>query len=76
MLKQLHAESLVSSLLESYHLKAELIPFYFFRVRANGLLEWRDSDPKWKSHRIPVCDEAQFDPFLDREEAQGRQAEA
>lgn len=68
MATQIHAESLVSSLLEFYHLDAELLPFYFFRVRASGLLEDRDFHPKWKSHAIPHCDEAQFAPFALREQ--------
>jgi hypothetical protein len=66
MRQQLHAETLVGTLLDHYHIKAELVPFYFFRVRAAGVLEPRDFKPRWKSHAIPACDRAMFAPFVQR----------
>ena len=78
MRQQIHAETLVSTLLDHYKLAAELVPFYFFRVRQNGLLEARDYKPRWKSFAIPKCDLPMFRPFEEREkrlEAQAADAE-
>jgi hypothetical protein len=63
MQQQTHAEMLVSQLLSHYHYEPELIPFYFFRVRSNGLLADKDFKPKWKKHTIPSCDSEMFLPF-------------
>jgi hypothetical protein len=76
MRQQIHAETLVSTLLDHYKLSAELIPFYFFRVRQNGLLETRDFKPRWKSFEIPKCDLPMFEPFEEREKQLLEQAAA
>lgn len=75
MRQQIHAETLVSTLLDHYKLAAELIPFYFFRVRQNGLLEDRDFKPRWKSHEIPKCDLPMFRPFEAREKRLAQEEE-
>jgi hypothetical protein len=69
MRQQIHAETLVKTLLEHYNLEPERMPFYFFRVRANGLLEARDFKPRFKSFEIPKCNQAMFEPFERRAEA-------
>eukprot|EP00892_Ulva_mutabilis_P003975 jgi/Ulvmu1/194/UM001_0198.1 len=66
MRQQLHAETLVSDLLQHFHLRAEMLPFSFFRVRAHGDLEQRDYNPKWKKHQVKACDKAQLAPFVAR----------
>jgi hypothetical protein len=76
MRQQIHAERLVSTLLDHYKLAAELIPFYFFRVRQNGVLEARDFKPRWKAFAIPKCDLPMFKPFEDREKQLLAQAAA
>lgn len=67
MKQQLHAETLVSDLLQHFHLQAQMLPFYFFRVRANGALEERDYRPRWKQHQIQACDKAQLDTFASQQ---------
>ena len=76
MRTQVHAEMLVNSSLQHHQYTAELIPFYFFRVRANGLLADKDYRPKWKSFEIPKCDRAMFEPFDRRRDALDAQAAA
>ena len=69
MQEQTHAEKLVSQLLDHYHYSAELLPFYFFRIRSSGILAEKDFKPKWAKYKVPACDEAMFAPFVEREAA-------
>lgn len=64
MLKQLHAESLVKALVEHNRFAVELIPFYFFRTRSNGVIDWRDYKPN--KNKLPMCDESMLVPFDER----------
>jgi hypothetical protein len=70
--EQLHAEKLVASVLEHHRLSASPLPFYFFRVRSNGLLAGKDFQPKWQSFKIPTCDASMLESFVRRQ----RQADA
>jgi hypothetical protein len=66
MRKQMHAEMLVKQVVEHSVFKVELLDFFFFRVRANGLLADKDFKPQWKRHAIPRCASAMFKPFEER----------
>lgn len=67
MRKQVHAERFVADVIEHNHLRVEKLPFYFFRVRASGLLADQDFRPKWLSHKVPSCNESMFRPFVQRQ---------
>ena len=76
MRTQVHAEMLVQRLVEHYHFEPRMVDFFFFRVRANGVLAPKDAKPKWVSHRIPTCDADMFAPFEAREAALAAEAAA
>ena len=70
MRKRTHSETLVKSLLHHYGYAVELIPFYFSRVRANGILSGSDPRPPQRQKaQSPGCNLAMFEPFDRRRKA-------
>ena len=58
----LHAEQLVKALVDDLGLRVERLPFYFFRMRANGQLA-RGDVSRTAHAPVPICNETQLEPF-------------
>lgn len=67
-MQQIHAEMTVARVLAHHHVRVQLIPFNFFRVRANGLLSEKDYGGRYE---ISICDADMIRPFSERRERLG-----
>ena len=62
MRQQTHAERLVAELVQHHGLAVETLPFYFFRVRANGYLAFKDL--RQDAYTVPVCNASMLEPLM------------